>query len=50
MRGAGGEGEIVKGNTRNEIRVDCERVNSEGRHGRTAVSTVLIATTQPGEK
>ena len=38
----------VEGNTRNEIRVDCEKVNP-ARHGRVA-STVLIATTHADEK
>lgn len=38
----------VEGNTRNEIRVDCEKVNPERR--RRAASTVLIATTYPDEK
>lgn len=36
------------GDTRNEIRVDCERVNPEG--WKRAASAVLIATTRPVEK
>lgn len=47
MRGEG-VGKIG-GYTKDEIRVDCKKVNPKRRR-RRAASTVLIVTTHPGEK